>query len=140
MTLHRAVVYATIAVVAAAIATGLYISGPPSEQRLERLDERRVADLRQLSAALRRYYAETAALPADLAELADGLRLSSLPLDPATAERYGYAVAGDAEFELCAEFSRNAESVLGDDFWSHGAGRHCFEFDYSDLLVPPAPR
>src|SRR5690606_1242010 len=108
MTPDRAVVLLTVAVVTAAIATGLYFSGPPSEQRLVRLDEQRISNLQHLSAALRRYFTETGALPAELAELVDGRRLSGLPLDPATAEPYGYTVTGAAEFELCAEFSRDA--------------------------------
>jgi hypothetical protein len=132
MSSHRAAAYASIAVVGAAIVVGLYVSGSPSDQRLLRLDERRVADLMRLSSALSRYFSETGELPADLGELVDGRRLSSLPRDPVSDSSYVYMITGDEQFELCAEFSRESEYDPNENFWGHAAGRACFPFDYSD--------
>lgn len=132
MSPHRIAAYASIAVVGVAIVVGLYFSGSPTEQRLLRLDERRVADLMRLSGGLSRYFAETGELPAALDELVDGRRLSSLPRDPVSDSSYVYTVTGDEQFELCAEFSRESEYEPNENFWGHGAGRACFPFDYSD--------
>lgn len=138
MSPQRIAACASIAVVAVAIAVGLYLSGSPGEQRLRRLDERRVTDLQRLSSALQVYHRQTGQLPADLERLVDGRRLSSLPRDPVTDEPYELRITGDERFELCAEFSR-ASIIEPDGFWSHGPGRKCFEFDYSDRLAPAPP-
>lgn len=136
MSPHRIAAFAAVAVVGAAIAVGLYLSGSPAEQRLLRLDERRVADLRSLSNALGHHVAETGRLPETLDALVDGRRLTRLPTDPATDEPYAYVVTGSYAFELCADFSRESSASMQGDFWSHGAGRTCFSFDYSDLRRP----
>jgi hypothetical protein len=138
MTAHRLAAYASVAVVVAAIAVGLYFSGSPAEQRLVRFDERRVEDLRSLASALSRHVVETGALPESLQALVDGRRLTRTPRDPATGEPYEYTIIGERAFELCAEFSRPSQEELYDDFWGHGRGRTCFSFDYSQLL-PSAP-
>jgi len=139
MTPHRIAAYVSAAVVAAAIAAGLYLSGSPGEQRLRRLDERRVADLQRLSSVIDLYHTQTGQLPAELERLIDGRRLSSVPRDPATDEPYEFRITGDKRFELCAEFSRGSPAAVtpADNFWRHDAGRRCFEFDYSDRQPLP---
>lgn len=124
---------AAIGVVVLAIVVGLVISGSPMQQRELRLDEARVADLRSLSAALARFYRETAALPGSLEQLVDGRNLSRLPRDPVADTGYSYTQTSPAAYRLCTEFARASDTSLRDDFWTHAAGRHCFEFDYSDL-------
>ena len=136
---HRIAAYASIAVVAIAIAIGLYLSGSPGEQRLRRLDERRVADLQQLASAIQVYHRQTGQLPPDLERLVDGRRLSSLPRDPVTDAPYELRITADERFELCAEFSRASVAERADDFWSHGPGRKCVAFDYSDRVPPASP-
>ncbi len=136
MTPHRIAAYAAVAAVAAAIAAGLYLSGSPTEQRLLRLDERRVSDLRTLANALSRHVTETGRLPDTLDALVDGRRLTRLPSDPASEEPYAYVVTGSHAFELCADFDRESAPRMQGDFWSHSAGRACFSFDYSGLRRP----
>jgi len=140
MNAHRVAAYVSTAVVAVAVAVGLYVAGSPAEQRLQRLDGRRVADLQRLERAIDLHYTRTGELPAALDRLVDGRLLSSLPRDPETDEPYELNVTDDARFELCAEFRRASTLEPGDSFWSHGAGRQCFEFDYSDRRPPPAAR
>jgi len=133
MTAHRIAADGSAPVLVAAIAAGLYLSGTPGEQRLRRLDERRVADLQRLSSIIDLYHMQTGQLPAELERLIDGRRLSSVPRDPATAEPYEFRITGDERFELCAEFSRASTALTpADSFWRHDEGRQCFEFDYSD--------
>jgi hypothetical protein len=122
-------------VVAVAIIAGLILTGSPAEQRLLRLDEQRVAHLRDLSNSISRHYVDTAALPDMLETLVDGRIRTSLPLDPATDRPYEYETAGPARFRLCAEFARESSPRDANDFWSHAAGRQCFEFDLSDLRL-----
>lgn len=140
MSPHRVAAYSAVTVVAAAIGVGLYLSGSPAEQRLIRLDERRITDLQQLSVVLNGYVFETETLPAALEILVDGRRLSVLPRDPVTGAAYEYEVVGERQFLLCAHFSRSTVSAPRGSFWAHDAGRHCFDFDYSDVRDVPVLR
>jgi hypothetical protein len=135
---HRLAAIFSIAAVVAAVAAGLWSIGSPSEQRLRRLDERRVADLTQLSQTVYWHQDQRDALPSSAAELVDGRRLSRLPLDPSTEEPYEYRVTGERKFEVCAVFDRASPPEDAKDFWYHDAGRRCFEFDVPD--APDGPR
>lgn len=135
MTLHRVVAIATTVVVIIVGLVGLYLSGPPAEQRLLRLDERRVRDLNQIANAAQRYWQEQGELPATLQQLVDGRRLNKLPVDPGSGQAYQYT-AGDKQFSVCAEFSRPTEAMTTIEFWQHPAGAHCFEFD-TTVIMPP---
>ena len=68
----RAATVASIAIVGAAIAAGLFVTGSPAEQRLLRLDEQRVTDLRQLSYAANYRWDRQQQLPSSAADLVDG--------------------------------------------------------------------
>jgi hypothetical protein len=130
--IQRIAVVVSIAVVAAAVAAGLWSIGSPGEQRLRRLDERRVADLSRLSQAAYWHRNQRRMLPATAAELVDGRRLSRLPQDPATHEQYEYRATAERQFELCAIFDRASRPGDAQDFWYHEAGRHCYTFDVPD--------
>lgn len=127
MSRQQMLAYSAVAVVVIAVAGGLFVVGTPGEQRLRRLDEQRVANLRRLVAALDTFWTETGALPPALEPLVDGRRLSRLPRDPSTDAVYAYRMIGGSRYELCAQFDR--PSVEPDDFWSHGDGEKCFSFD-----------
>ncbi|UCG73836.1 MAG: hypothetical protein JSV45_05550 [Chromatiales bacterium] len=135
MTLNRLVAIAATVVVICVGLVGLYLSGSPAEQRLLRLDERRVRDLNQLANATQRYWQEQGELPATLQQLVDGRRLNKLPVDPDSGQAYEYT-AGDKKFTLCAEFSRATEDATTIEFWQHPAGQHCFDFD-TTVIMPP---
>jgi hypothetical protein len=130
---HRLAVVGSITVVIAAVAAGLWSIGSPGEQRLRRLDERRISDLTQLSQAVLWYHTERRALPAATSDLVNGRRLSRLPLDPSTDEPYEYRVTGERQFELCAVFARSSRPEDAKDFWYHETGRRCYEFDVPDF-------
>ena len=129
MKANRLITIASSAVVAVAILAGLYLSGSPAEQRLLRLDERRVSALMQLSYTISNYREESGRLPPELAVLVDGQRLRSLPADPQTGRVYTYEIAGADSYRLCAEFSRASVETVPADFWAHPAGKHCFELN-----------
>ena len=126
MTANR--VFATVGALAAAaaVAVGLYISGSPAEQRLRRLDEQRIEDLRGLSAAIDEYRVENGVLPETLDDVVRSQRLRGIATDPVTESRYDYEIADNDQYRLCAEFSKPSEEQRDGDFWWHDAGRRCF--------------
>lgn len=128
MTITRIAAVTSSAVVLAAILAGLYFSGSPVEQRLQRIDERRVSDLRQLASAINQYHEVYGRLPGDLASLVDGQRMSSIPADPETGNRYKFEIIGAGDYRLCAAFSTDARAGQAEDFWSHPGGVHCYDF------------
>lgn len=135
MNWNRVVAIASTVVVIITAVAGLYLSGSPAEQRLLRIDERRIRDLNQLANAVQRYWQEQGELPDTLQQLVDGRRLSKLPVDPDSGLAYQYT-AGDKKFSLCAEFKRPTRETTTIEFWQHPAGAHCFEFD-TTVIMPP---
>jgi hypothetical protein len=122
--MRRALVFIVAIVVLGALGAGFYLIGPPAEERLRRLDERRRTDLQRLQLATDLYWTRHNRLPATLDELAAEAGTHIYSRDPQTGQPYGYAVKGGGTYELCAEFARASES--GGDFWAHGIGRRCF--------------
>jgi hypothetical protein len=127
MNITRLLRIVSTAIVIIAVLAGLYLSGSPGEQRLLRLDERRVSDLLQLSYTISTYWDESARLPAGLSDLVDGQRLSSVPEDPQSGTVYSYETVDTDSYRLCAEFARGSSQPITGDFWEHPAGPHCFE-------------
>lgn len=132
MNVQRVAAVASIVLVAAAVAGGLLVSGAPSEQRLLRLDDERVAGLRQISSAATLRWDADERLPAGAPELVDGQYLSRLPEDPSSGQPYEYRVTGPRAFEVCAVFDRPSRPELAGDFWFHEAGHRCFAFEVGD--------
>jgi hypothetical protein len=116
---------AAVVVVAAAIATGIFLLGPPSQERARRLDERRVSDLQGMSSSARLYYKRSGRFPASREELTKEPGVILETRDPVTEEPYAYRVVDSATYELCAAFDRPSADRVA-DIWSHGAGRQCF--------------
>ncbi len=118
----------TMGLVVALIAIGLFILGTPADQRLLRLDEKRVVDLIQLTQALDDYWEETKSLPDRSGDLLDGRRLKHMPSDPGTGMPYVYEKKDQFNYRLCASFDRPSQKQTSDNFWVHPVGRHCFSF------------
>lgn len=129
MTVNRIAAWGSAAVVAAAVIVGLWLAGSPPTLRLERLDEKRVADLKVIAGVINDYWKTHGALPASLTDVVDGLRLSSVPTDPVTEAPYRYSAAPPNRFDLCADFALASRPEDGDDFWRHQADRHCYTFE-----------
>ena len=116
-----------IVLVIAGVGGGLWILGSPAQERVNRLDGRRVADLQQIERAVHLHWTRQSRLAASLDELSGeaGVRISLR--DPVTMEPYEYRALDDTRFEVCALFE-SAEPREGSTagFWSHEAGRQCF--------------
>lgn len=127
--------------VVGAILAGLYIAGSPGEQRLIRLDDRRVSDLMRLTRSVSFYRQRYEKMPESLSVLVDGQLLRSLPLDPVTRETYRFKLTKADGYQLCAEFARPSIKHHEKDFWRHPSGLHCFSLsaavDKSEPMVPP---
>ena len=121
---HHALLGAAVVLVVAAIAGGLYVMGSPSEARARGLDEHRVRDLQQVEAAVNVYWNRNRRIPASLDELNAVPGLAVSILDPVTGARYDYTTREPQKYELCAQFERASDS--SPSFWSHPAGRQCF--------------
>jgi hypothetical protein len=132
MNVQRIAVVGSIAAVAAAVVAGLVIAGSPAEQRLLRLDERRVSELQELARRAEDRWESDGRLPDTAGELVDGQFLTRLPTDPATSEAYEYRITGPRQFEVCATFDRASRPDLAGDFWFHEAGPRCFAFDLTE--------
>ena len=125
-------------VVLATITAGVFVTGLPSAQRDEQLDQRRVRDLERIVDVVDSYVKGHEVLPSDLDTLArqPGRRLAIV--DPVDGSRYAYEVTGDRAFRLCAVFATDTAAVGGDhdvltaDQWLHGAGRQCFDRKVDD--------
>jgi uncharacterized protein DUF5671 len=124
---------------------GFALAGSPRSERLRRLDERRVEDLKAIEEAIDRIcLGPTSTRPEGPPEMKKPLPktldeiVASAPsdrpsiVDPATGAPYEYRITGQTTLELCATFDR-ARDESWDVRWNHPAGRHCFEID---LLNP----
>jgi hypothetical protein len=119
-------------VVTAAIAAGIYVLGSPAEERARRLDERRVQDLSEIARAVDVYWTRTMRLPASLEALRTETGAGITIADPATGTAYGFRPLEGEKYEICAAFegeSRDSDRFIGTGFWSHTAGRQCFQRD-----------
>jgi hypothetical protein len=128
MRTQRVAAWASALAVVGAVVTGLSIIGKPSEQRLVRLDERRVMDLRTLAGAVVRYRSQRQVLPARAEDVIDGQITTRLPLDPESQQPYEYRAIDAGHYELCATFSARSREP-SNDFWFHEAGRRCFSLE-----------
>jgi hypothetical protein len=143
---HTAFALAASVVVIAAVAWGFSLAGSPAGRRLERFDEQRLVDLKNIVREIQLTTMDSgvtnpqgkkslkAPLPKTLEEAAKTARGEKINLrDPETDEAYRYRVKNDSTYELCATFARRRDEDSG-VFWNHPAGQHCFTIN---VLDPP---
>lgn len=123
--------FATVAVVGA-VAGGVWLMGAPSDERLRRLDDRRVSDLVAMSRSVDMFFKRHGRLPESLDEVSGEPGLGVAVNDPETGLEYRYRKMDDDNYRLCARFaldsSGDGQEVRGNapGTWSHGAGKQCF--------------
>jgi len=131
-------------IVIGAIIGGFFLAGSPQSERVRRIDERRIEDLRSISNEILTIVYEgrpfEPAAPNTMLELKKSLPESLVYVqenavhvrlnivDPVTSKQYEYRVINKTRYELCAVFD-TARRWEYDIFWDHPAGRHCFIFD-----------
>lgn len=117
---HASAHWVAIVLSAALIVWAFMVTGTPRQQRLWRLDDRRIQDLQSIQSQVISYWQQKQKLPATLTELADPLSYNSIPVDPEfeKGRMYTYKVTGKLTFELCATFS--ADMPKGWNEYSNG--------------------
>jgi len=91
----------------------------------------RQVDLRGIAGAVDLHWTRDGRLVVSLEEVKAELQPSS-DRDPETGAPYTYEALGADRYRLCATFNRASPTescTPRGDFWSHGAGRHCFELE-----------
>ena len=119
-----------VVLVIVGVAGGLIVIGPPSDERTRRFDQRRVDDLQMIDNAVNVYWSRYHRLPTSLEEVSRETGSGIDSRDPRTKEIYEYRPLDGRTFELCAIFEREsgeARASFPVGFWSHGAGRRCFQ-------------
>lgn len=134
----RTVVAISLAIVVVAVAVvGVILLDSPAEERLRRLDERRIADLHEISYAVDVYWTREGTVPPSLEVLGNEERIVRELADPETGEPYEYRVLGGNDYELCAVFAREIDAggrdVPYEYLWYHGLGRQCFQLTAQDV-------
>jgi hypothetical protein len=136
------------AVVAVAIASGLWGAGAPSDARARRLDQERLDDLRLIAFAIDRHVHDHGALPSSLGQLEERSEWTLRVADPETQAPYGFHAIDDSTYELCARYrfatDKRAELPV-ERRWVHPAGEYChrLNIDRDPSENPPfraAPR
>ena len=77
---------AVLVAVAAAVIGGFLVTGSPKEARAQRLDERRVSDLRRLQGGVNLYWTRAKKMPQSLDAAMDLLAWAERPVDPVSAK------------------------------------------------------
>lgn len=138
------------------------VIGSPLNQRLQRLDSRRVNDLQSIQMSIINYWQQKGNLPTNLETLKDPTTYYNIPKDPEfqIGKKYEYIITGDKSFELCAEFSTKMSEgyVEGGEIyapqyakdiatsyslnsqnesWQHGEGRTCFARNIDPDIYKP---
>jgi len=128
--LGRTIVAIATTLVVASIIAGVILVGSPAQSRRERLDAGRVEDLRGIMVEMDSFWIRNERLPASLEELAEDPRVHVNTVDPGSAEPYEYHPLDEGTYELCASFDGESPAPgrrrLA-NYWSHEAGRQCFE-------------
>lgn len=149
--LHRSYAIPAWILVVGTVVWGLFYTGTPFQERLRKLDDVRVQNLRDIQNEIYNIVYEGEdrfdgpftrlpnPLPTTLEEVVEKARYQRPSItDPSTGLPYGYMTdtstdpsVGFAEFRLCATFD-TVRDLSYDIFWNHPAGEHCFEFDALD--------
>lgn len=157
--------YAGIAVVfvITTIVFSFVVIGSPKEQRMWRMDERRVQDLQTIQWQVAGYWQQKGTLPMSLESMNNPLQSIVIPMDPEFQKglAYEYTSTGPLSFELCATFSLprkegfvengyaydvardvsvSKPSALWSDSFAHETGRTCFTRTIDTDMFPRTPK
>lgn len=142
------------------------IMGSPKDQRIWRLDNKRIDDLQNIQNQIINYWQQKEKLPLSLLELSNPMNGYLLPMDPEFESGlvYEYTPKDKLSFELCATFKAdipkgwregsynngNLYELKSDvmvpsypypdginNSWGHGIGRTCFNRTIDKDIYPP---
>ena len=145
------------------------VIGTPGQQRIWRLDERRVQDLQNIQYQVINYWQQKEKLPEKITDISNPMTGYSLPPDPEfeKGKTYEYFVDDELTFKLCATFSLPMQKGWNEykgggimpmyerdmavsypypmpngmnESWDHKEGRICFERTIDKDIYPPFPK
>ena len=135
--------WGSLLLVLASVIGAFFVVGSPTTARLIKQDQVRVNDLSSIQWQIINYWQSKGELPVELAMLNDSISGYITPVDPATAEPYGYSVIDEKSFTLCADFNLKGAEYEGQRYpvemistWSHEEGRQCFNREVDEDLYP----
>ncbi len=127
------------------IVIGFTLIGSPVSQTTIRYDQTRYTDFQQIKSRIDSYSQNNGTLPSSLSELG---RNTVNITDPVTQKQYDYKIIEDARYQLCTEFSTDAEEftrqagpIYYDFPVNHTKGYSCVTFGIPDYMLnkPAAP-
>jgi len=150
--------WAVVAVVVVGVVSGFFVAGSPQNQRLVRMDERRIGDLQSIQWQIINYWQRKEVLPENLSDLNDPIGGFIVPRDPETNMNYEYTRLEQLKFQLCGDFlTSNIGVNTGDKTvqpmpvgvydrsigvdqanqnWQHDKGRTCYDRTIDTDLYP----
>jgi hypothetical protein len=136
-----------ILAVVSSVSYGIYLVGSPGSQRSLKFDERRVADLNNISRAIDIYWNESGKLPENIDALQGRRVYIRSAQDPETGEPYEYRKLSEKGYELCAVFNIDSATLdrefppsFSERVWEHSAGRVCFGLEAESIEEIRGPR
>jgi hypothetical protein len=140
-------VYAGVAalLVGAGLVLGFLQIGSRTTQQVWLRDDRRLADLAEISRQINHQYArtnpkESFQLPQNQDELAQRFPVAAQRSDPQTRRPYQYIRQDATHYLLCADFEEpTPPDWQGDQIWHHAAGHACIGFDTTRMDAYFAP-
>jgi hypothetical protein len=137
LTIRSSIAIVLAIIVVIVIATAIALLDSPAQERLRRLDERRMSDLREIANAIDVHWTLYGSLPSSLDDLADQPGYFAELDDPETGTPYEYRIVDADSFELCATFDTEDGASDRDpyfkDLWHSGIGRQCFQLEARDV-------
>ncbi len=135
MITSRSLLISIVTVVIIGVVIGaFFLVGSPAKQRLARFDEQRAQNLQTLRySGVDEYVRRNGALPNSIIDLGSVLIPNGIDTyrDPETNALPEYAKTSTETYSLCATFDLPSDpniAPVSDVFWSHPAGRKCFDF------------
>lgn len=132
--LFRAIAVVSVLLV---FALGAWIVGSPQTERMVRLDEQRVGDLRAIEMEIHGIVLDVNTdiptmakeLPKTLEDVQKNAVYTKPTIeDPVTGAQYDYTLTNAHTYELCAVFDTVRDQTY-DIFWNHDSGHQCFTID-----------
>jgi hypothetical protein len=137
LTIRSSIAIVLAIIVVIVIATAIALLDSPAQERLRRLDERRMSDLREIANAVDIYWTQEGILPNSLDDLADEEGYFAELVDPVTGDSYEYRIVNEDSFELCATFDTEDAASDRDPYFKglrhSGIGRQCFTLTAKSL-------
>ena len=136
MTIDRMLAIVIMTLVTTSVGVGLYVISSPAEQRMMKLDDQRLRDLKKLSDRVDRYWVAFEMLPETLEDMLGAQQSDRVPKDPVSEKAYDYEVVGDNQYRLCAVFDMASRESARLDDWYHEVGDWCFTITPANSEVP----